>query len=139
MLGMLAIQAVGAGSGAPDANRLLTAYAEAFNANDAAKLASLFAEDTILMPPDNAIIKGRAAVEAAYRARFAELRLGQLRMQTLDFDTHGDRATAVGTFSLSTGVVGDIAATGKYVVIYRRVHDAWLIAFQIVNYDQPQR
>ena len=131
-------------AGRPDPDQLAAAYTEAFNARDASALAVLFAEDALLLPPDTPLIEGRSTIEAAYRARFPRV-VGRLQMQWIDFDTHGDRATAVGTFTLSRGqrgkpageVVGS-STSGKYVVIYERIQGQWLIAFQIMNYDSPQ-
>lgn len=33
----------------------------------------------------------RLAIEAAYRSRFTQYRLGQLHIRKLDFDRHGER------------------------------------------------
>ncbi len=128
----------------PDPDRLAAIYLEAFNARDVSRFALLFADDAVLMPPDTPLIRGRAAIEAAYAGRFPLLAGRRLEMRRLDFDAHGDRATVVGTFDwppvsgqeVSTGVDGAANAfAGKFMQIYKRVGNEWVIAFQIVNYD----
>lgn len=122
----------------PDPDELSAAYTRAFNSRNASSLAAFFAEDALLMPPDTASIRGRANIEAAYRARFPIV-VGRLEMRRLDFIPSEDRATVIGTFSLTPerDEVGARTAHGKYVVVYRRYGEQWLIAYQIVNYDEP--
>jgi uncharacterized protein (TIGR02246 family) len=124
-------------SSQPDPDALAAAYTAAFNARNATSLAAFFAEDALLMPPDTASIRGRANIEAAYRARFPIV-VGRLEMRRLDVIPGVDRATVIGTFSLTPGPdqVGARTANGKYVVVYRRYGEQWLIAYQIVNYDE---
>lgn len=90
------------------------------------------------MPPDIPSIRGRANIEAAYRARFPIV-VGQLRMERIDFTHDGDHATAIGTSSLTPESTDERARTAhaKYIVVYRRYGDDRLIAYQITNYDEP--
>lgn len=141
----VAARSVVAGTQAPpDADQLAAIYLEAFNARDASRFAALFAEDAVLMPPDTPLIRGRAAIETAYAGRFPLLQGFRLEMRRMDFETHDDRATVIGTFDFAAvraeetpTVVGGAARAGKFVQIYKRVAGRWLIAFQIVNYDAP--
>lgn len=125
-------------SSPPDPDELAASYMRAFNARDASTLAAHFAEDALLMPPDTASIRGRANIEAAYRARFPIV-VGQLDMRRLDVIHSVDRATVIGRFSLTPerNDAGARPAHGKYLVIYRRYGEGWLIEYQIVNYDEP--
>ena len=50
----------------PALDKLAAAFAEAFNAKDAARVASFYADDAIVMPPDQTMIRGRRNVEAYY-------------------------------------------------------------------------
>jgi uncharacterized protein (TIGR02246 family) len=146
LLALFALNGAVAAQGAPDGAKLAAAYAEAFNARDAAKVARLYAEDGVWMPPDAPMVKGRAAIETALKELMAEP-LGRLAISVLESDAQGNRATFVGTFTLTSGnpggltmmgVGGGSVAPGKYIVVYRRVGGEWLIAFNIANYDRPQ-
>lgn len=122
----------------PDPDELSAGYTRAFNSRNATSLAAFFAEDALLMPPDTASIRGRANIEAAYRARFPIV-VGRLEMRRLDVIHSVDRATVIGRFSLTPeqNDAGARTAHGKYVVVYRRYGEQWLIEYQIVNYDEP--
>jgi len=146
LLALVALQGTIAAQGPPEGAKLAAAYAQAFNAQDVAKVASLYVEDGVWMPPDRPMAKGRPAIEAGLKELMAQP-LGRLDIAILDSDVQGSRATFVGTFSLTLGnpggltmmgVGGGAVAHGKYIVVYRRVGAEWLIAFNIANYDSPQ-
>ena len=42
----------------------------AFNAKDAAKVALLYTDDAVVMPPNHALVKGRANIEAYFKQEF---------------------------------------------------------------------
>ena len=58
----------GQGKTDPVLNKLAADYQAAYNAGDATKLASMYADDAIAMPPDEQMIKGRAAIEARLKS-----------------------------------------------------------------------
>ncbi len=72
----VAVAAVLAGTGVihaqgktdPTLNKLTAEFEAAFNSKDAAKVASLYAEDAVAMPPNRPMVKGRSAIEAQLRA-----------------------------------------------------------------------
>ena len=50
-------------SPAPQLLELSKQYQTAVKARDAAKVAALYAEDAVLMPPDTPAVKGRSAIQ----------------------------------------------------------------------------
>ena len=141
----LVIAAVGGSSGQqrtdPALNKLAAAFAEAFNAKDAASVASFYAEDAIVMPPDQPMVRGRRDVEAYYARGFRQ-DVSNFRLVPMESAITGPHAFEAGTSTLSErrgasspGGPGLITTGGKYVVIYRRVGGQWKIAYDIFNND----
>src|SRR5579864_1695813 len=62
----LAVAALTRAAAAPDGERLAAAFAAAYNSRDAQRVAALYAEDAELIPPDGALVEGRAAIEGAF-------------------------------------------------------------------------
>jgi uncharacterized protein (TIGR02246 family) len=125
----------------PALDKLAAAFAEAFNARDAARVASFYADDAIVMPPDQAMVKGRSNVEAYYARGFRQ-EIANFRLQPIESATTGTHAFEAGTSTLTerrnasaTGGRAEITSDGKYVVIYRRVNGQWKIAYDIFNND----
>lgn len=113
-------------------NKLAVEFAAAFNAKDAAKVASFYTDDAVLMPPGQPMRTGRRSIEAHYQAQFA-LGDATLRLTPLESVVAGEIAFEMGTANISLGSLTD---DGKYVVIYKRVGTDWKIAYDIFNSDQ---
>jgi len=112
-------------------DRLANAFAEAFNAKDATKVASFYAEDAIVMAPDQPMVRGRSDIEAYY-ARGFRSEISGFHVAPMESAIIGAHAFEVGTSTL-TERRG--ASDGKYIVIYRRVRGEWKIAYDIFNND----
>jgi uncharacterized protein (TIGR02246 family) len=129
--------AYGQGKTDPTLDKLAREFEAAFNAQDAAKLAAMYAEDAILMPPNHPMVKGRAAIEAFFKQDFKQGVTGvQLKpMESAVSDTQGFEAgTAVVTIKRTGGA--NVTDHGKYVVVFKRVGSDWKIAYDAFNSDQ---
>ena len=117
----------------PTLDKLAREFEAAFNARDAKKVAALYAEDAVAMPPNRPMVKGRAAIEADLQQDFKG---GVTNLKLMPFDSAiiGDRGYEAGT---STVTVNGKPIAGKYVVIYKRVGKEWLIAYDSFSGDQP--
>jgi ketosteroid isomerase-like protein len=113
-------------------NQIAEEFAAAFTARDAAKIASFYADDAIVMPPSQPMVRGRENIEAYFRNGFAQGG-GTLRLQPMESSILGSRGFEVGTSSLVMGPTAESA--GKYVVIYERVGNDWKISYDIFNND----
>jgi uncharacterized protein (TIGR02246 family) len=118
----------------PVLDKLSAQFAAAYNAHDAAKVASFYADDAMLMIPDEPMIKGRSSIEAYFREQFAQGPV-TLRTAPLESAVAGDRAFQVGS---ATATLGPWSDHGKYITIYKRVGREWKIAYDIFNSDQPE-
>jgi uncharacterized protein (TIGR02246 family) len=119
----------------PVLDKLTSEFAAAFNTRDAEKVASFYADDAVVMSPRTPLITGRASIEARYRQEF-EQGLRNLRLRPIESALAGAHAFEVGTSTVALDTPsGLLSASGKYVVIYKRVGDAWKIAYDIFTSD----
>lgn len=123
----------GQGKTDPTLNKLAAEFEAAFNAQDAKKLAALYAEDAVVMPANRPMVKGRAAIEADVQRDFKS-GVTKLQLKPMESAITGDRAYEAGT---STVVVNGQQLPGKYVVIFKRVGNDWKIAYDSYSTDQP--
>lgn len=116
----------------PTLDKLAVAFAAAYNAHDAAKVASFYADDGVLMVPAQPMIRGRSNIENYYESIFGQ-QAGRLRLTPLESAITGAHAFEMGA---AVATLGPLSDNGKYVIIYKRVRNEWKIAFDIFNSDQ---
>jgi ketosteroid isomerase-like protein len=105
-------------------------------AGDSAALAANYAEDAVLMPPGNAAVEGREAIgqfwQGGISAGMARIELAEGEVIATSADTILERSTA-----RIFNAAGDVIDQGKYVVVWRKVGDQWLMVWDIWNSDAP--
>lgn len=118
----------------PALNKLAAEFEAAYNSGDAAKVASMYAEDGVSMWPDQPMVKGRSAIEAALKKDMAK---GKATVKLSPFHSAitGDSAHEAGTTTLT--LPDGRTVKEKYLVIYKRVGKEWKIAYDIWNSDTP--
>ncbi|HSJ09968.1 MAG TPA: ester cyclase [Longimicrobiales bacterium] len=113
----------------PDLERVLRDYETAWHARDAARLASLFDENGMVMSPMGPLVRGRAAIEHALTGRGGPLTLRPISYAAQD------------TVAFIVGVFGSMMPepTGRFVLSLRRSSRAepWLIVADIDNSHMP--
>jgi uncharacterized protein (TIGR02246 family) len=128
----------------PTLDKLAADFVATFNAKDAAKVAALYADDAVLMLAGEPLLKGRSSIEAHYREQF-KVPFTKLQVKPMESVISGNTAYEAGTSavtmprSTANGNAAPRVDNGKYVVIYKRVGNAWKIAYDISNDDQPSR
>lgn len=111
-------------------------YLEALNEGDAAMLARMSTERAILLPPNAEMIEGRVAIENYWRTVFAA-GLKDVSASTVRVDEYGgDAAREIGRFRLNAPAPRDVLE-GKYVIIWRKRGENWLLDSEIWNFTQP--
>ncbi len=138
-LALMALGALGC-TEAPAAPRLdtLTAeFAAAFNAHDAALVASFYTDDAQLTPPDAPPITGRAAIEAALEEVLAD---GcALELQSIESEIAANFGYDTGRFTLTMpldGTEGGLySVAGSYVAVFKRIGPEWKMAHHMLNPD----
>jgi ketosteroid isomerase-like protein len=130
----------------PVLDKLEAEFVTAFNAKDAAKLASFYAEDGVLMPPGGPTIKGRAAIEAVFKKGF-EANPGTMKLAAIESEIDAGRGYSLGTYTLTVshgtsvtptrvGGSGTQVSNHKFMAIYKRVGNDWKVAYGIQNSDR---
>lgn len=122
-----------------DMKRLLedfhAAYNDAFNRGDAAGCAAFFADDVVLMPPGQAMTRGREAFEDVYQSRMEQATDGTHTNALIEYGVDGDLAYEVGTYAVAEA---DPPELGKFVNVLKRQSDGtWKVAVSIFNSDKP--
>jgi uncharacterized protein (TIGR02246 family) len=95
----------------------MTAFAEAYNAQDATAIAGFYTPDGILLPPGQRAVVGREAIAAHYAQAFAA---GARDLQFMTFDIRGFDTNAVETGE-TVVMVGTQRIVGRYMHLWEVV------------------
>jgi uncharacterized protein (TIGR02246 family) len=107
-------------------------FVELFNKGDFDGIAQLYTEDATALPPGAAMVKGRAAIGAMWKAMAEQVT--DVKVTALEVKPLGpDAAREIGTFSLKTKAATPQEVTGKYVVVWEKVGGEWKLATDIWN------
>jgi ketosteroid isomerase-like protein len=119
------------------ANRLLSAL----RTNGSDSLMALTADDVVMMPPNEAVLKGKAAVRAWYDQFLTQLRTSNLIITDREVLIGGEWATEIAGFEWTlVSVAGGPATTerGSYVQVWHHEPDGrWLFARELLNSTAP--
>ena len=111
-------------------------YVEALNERDAATLARMSTERAILLPPNAEMVEGREAIEEYWRSVFAA-GLKDVSVRTIQVDEYGgDAAREIGRIRVNAPAPRDVLE-GKYVIVWRKSGESWLVDSVIWNFTQP--
>jgi uncharacterized protein (TIGR02246 family) len=128
-------------AGADAVKAVADSYVKATLAGDAKAIVALYAEDAVEMPPNQPMIKGRAAIQAYYEKEMGSgMKVNSFTVTHLDTQAVGDRGYDVGTYRQSVtppGASAPVSDSGKYTVIVKRSGAGWQVAYAIYNSDQP--
>src|ERR1700748_3005280 len=107
-------------------------WVDFFNKGDFAGVASLYTDDATAFPPGSGMVKGRAAIEAMWKAMAEQVT--DPKLITVDVKALGPSAAReIGTFSLKTKGPRPQEVTGKYLVVWEKVGSEWKLAADIWN------
>jgi uncharacterized protein (TIGR02246 family) len=113
------------------------AWAAAYNAGDADKLAAMYWEDAVLQPPGAPAASGRAAIREFFAGDTAATRGAGLTMNIPAagaVDVSGDLAYEAGTYTV-TDASGAIVDAGKYIGVFQKRDGKWLYIRDTWNSD----
>jgi ketosteroid isomerase-like protein len=109
-------------------------YLAAAKARDAATVASFYAEDAVLMPPNAPPIQGRRAIQRDHERLFTESPPFELTATPLASETSGELGYIRGEYVVRRQGTPDVR--GKYVEVWRRIDGQWKIICDINNGNQ---
>jgi uncharacterized protein (TIGR02246 family) len=104
---------------------------EAEHARDIGAIMAFWTEDAVLHPPGAPEIRGRAAIRAMYEEVFDGDMLKDFSAEPLQVEVSmaGDIAYEIGTNeAIFPTPGGDMRNPGKYLTVWKKVDDQWLIA-----------
>ncbi|HWL68263.1 MAG TPA: SgcJ/EcaC family oxidoreductase [Geminicoccus sp.] len=113
-------------------------FEAAFNKGDAAGIASLYTSDAALLPPGEARLEGRPAIEQYWKA-VIDAGYKEFTMQTQEVTETADGAVEFGRY----GIVGpatdgaEARMGGKYAVLWRNENGSWHLHRDMWNDDPP--
>jgi len=110
-------------------------FMEAFGRRDAATLANLYTVAGHLLPPHSEVVAGRDAIRTFWQGAM-DVGITQAQLETVEVEGHGETAVEVGKYTLRAGG-GQVADTGKYVVIWKAEGGTWKLHRDMWNTSQP--
>jgi len=114
---------------------VLDTWMERYAAHDAAGVAALYTEDAQLLPPDQEIVSGRAAIQE-FIARTNLPGGPALEIVTVETLVFGDHAYRQGSFRLKEPG-GSAVASGKILELWKKVDGQWLIHRDMWSANAP--
>jgi ketosteroid isomerase-like protein len=106
-----------------------------FATNDIAGIAACYTEDAQMLVANMDAVIGRAAIESVFK--FTAVSGHTLQFQTQELDVHGASAVELGRYT-RTRSDGSIFDRGKYIVIWKRIGNAWLIHRDMFSTSMPK-
>ena len=115
------------------------AYVNASLSADPKAIAALYTDDAVEMPPNQPMVKGRAAIEQYYTKQFGgSAKLQSFALTKIESNASGDIGYEVGTYRQTlTDGQHPMNDAGKYTVVMKRTGGAWKVAYAIYNSDTP--
>ena len=105
------------------------AWARAANANDLEAMASLYAPDAVMYPPDGDEVRGRDAIREHYRGMFTGFTVSDAKFFNTRYETRGDISSGWGRWSitLTPKASGDaVAVQGRFTAVAKKTGGKWL-------------
>ena len=113
----------------------LVTFVQAFNRGDGAAVATHYAEDAAVFPPDAPRVDGRANIQGFWQGAI-KAGLRDLTLKAVEVHGTGDMAYEVGEVSYSAPDSSGQrkTATGKYIVVWKKQQDGtWRLYRDIWN------
>jgi ketosteroid isomerase-like protein len=112
----------------------VAAWSKAYNQSDAAGCTAMYAEDAMMLPPNQTMARGKQAVKE-FNQRMLDQVGGNISNRIIEFGVAGDLAYQVGTYAITDTKTPD---EGKFVNIFRQQKDgSWKLQVAIFNSDKP--
>ena len=115
-------------------------WVAAFAARNLDAIASVYADDAVLMMPHAPHAYGHAEIGAGW-AKLLETPGVSLtfRPAKIDVAESGDMASDIGTYTFAmSGPTGRIEDRGKYLVVWKKVNGVWKVLADMFNSSLPK-
>ena len=105
-------------------------FLELFAVNDVPGIAACYTEDAQMLVANMEVIAGRPAIQSVFK--FTGVPGDTLEFDTLELDVQGTKALEIGRYIRKRGD-GSAFDRGKYMVVWKRVGERWLIHRDMFN------
>jgi uncharacterized protein (TIGR02246 family) len=115
-------------------------FADAAKRGDTAVVGAIYAEDVVVMMPNEPAHRGRDAALKSFASAFTRAQVKEFNIKTDDVQVGGDLAVETGNYEMTLQPAGgaEIKDKGKYITVWKRQADgSWRILRDIVNSDLP--
>jgi ketosteroid isomerase-like protein len=102
---------------------------------DAAGIASVYSEDANAFPPNEPIVKGRAAIQKMWQGAI-DMGVAKIDLTTTEVEADGKLAYESGTYAM-LDKAGKALDRGKYCVVWKNVNGKWMLHRDIWSTDLP--
>jgi len=106
----------------------------AFNSGDSARLAQLYTDDAVLLPPGAELIKGKQKIEDYFRVALPTVT--NSKFAAVQSKRLGDAdVLEIGSFTARTTGADSQSIKGKFIIHWRKLASDWKIEADIWNVD----
>lgn len=109
-------------------------FSESFKKGDSAAIASYYADDAWMLPPNSELVKGVGIV--SLWGSFIRMGLKDLKLMTDEVSGNQDQLAETGHYELY-GADNKMMDKGKYVVVWKPVNGGWKLYRDIWNSSMP--
>ncbi len=115
------------------------AFVKAFNDKAVDQILTIYAENSVFMPPNQPVIRGRDALKTFYEDLFKS-GASNLKLDLAEVSGHGPLAYASGSYEMDLKPASGqpVRDRGKFLFVLRRMADTWRYEYTVWNSDLPQ-
>ncbi len=113
-----------------------TDLSEAFNDKDIDRVLTLYADNSVFMPPNAPLLRGREPLKSFYSEMFGARQGSDLKLEPQDVSGHGPLGYQSGAYSMNVAGGRD---RGKYLFILRRLAGNWRFEYMSWSSDLPPK
>jgi uncharacterized protein (TIGR02246 family) len=129
----------GAKKGIAEAN---AKWLDGMKRGDAEAVSRLYMEDAMLLPPNAAVVRGRAAIKDEFGSMMKSwVKLTDMTLTTVEINGGGDFAYEVGNYAMTFEIPGGqapISDAGKYLAVWKKQADnTWMYHIDSWSSSQP--
>lgn len=122
--------------GRPDAEAIRKNTADlaaAINAKNVEQILALYADNSVFMPPNAPLLRGREPLTSFYTDLVA--RVSEVKLDPVDVGGHGPIAYESGSYSMNVGSARD---RGKFLFVLRKTGVSWRFEYTSWSSDLPK-
>ena len=113
-------------------------FVDAFNAKQIDRILSIYTENSVFMPPNMPIIRGRDALKNFYTDLLNQ-GASDLKLDVSEIAGHGPIAYQTGPYELDYKLASGMSRhdRGKYLFVLRNMNGTWRLQYTMWNSDLP--